>query len=109
MIPNICEQTVPYGDKQIKLNPGHVSIIPSNMEKYKSFTKSIPLMHNDRVCNMNFRFIDSLNFLTSSLEKCASYLSPDELVIMRTYFPEDQEFTLVNQKGIFPYEYVTSE
>lgn len=114
LITSIFEKTVPVDDddeeqEEIILNPGPVSILPSNMEKYKSFTKSIPVMHRGRRCSINFRFIDSLNFLTCSLEKCASYLKSEELKIIRKYFPDDYEFNLVNQKGVFPYEYVNNE
>ncbi|XP_049769187.1 uncharacterized protein LOC126106833 [Schistocerca cancellata] len=117
LMRSICQKTVfvddndndNNDDEKITLNPGPVSILPSNMEKYKSFTKSIPVMHRGRRCSIYFRFMDSLNFLTCSLEKCASYLKPEDLKIIRKYFPNDQEFNLVNQKGIFPYEYVSNE
>ncbi|KYN24342.1 hypothetical protein ALC57_04058 [Trachymyrmex cornetzi] len=54
------------------------------------------------------RFIDSFKFLSTSLEKLASYLDKNKLQIVRSEFTtlSDEEFELLTRKGIFPYEYI---
>ena len=53
-------------------------------------------------------FIDSFKFLSTSLDKLASYLDKDKLKIIRSKFStlSDDEFELLTRKGVFPYEYV---
>jgi len=58
--------------------------------------------------NIKLRFIDSYKFLTSSLDKLASYLNKDKLRIMQREFCNlsAENFNLLIRKGIFPYEYI---
>ena len=59
---------------------------------------------------MKFRFIDSLKFLTASLEKLASDLGTERLAILRREFQSlsNDQFDLLTRKGVFPYDYVSS-
>ena len=71
---------------------GEIKCIPTNTEKYISFSLG------------NLRFVDSVNFLLSSLNKLVK--GSDELPILQKIFP--QENKLLVKKGIYPYEYMDS-
>ncbi|KYM84796.1 hypothetical protein ALC53_05049 [Atta colombica] len=58
--------------------------------------------------DIKIRFINSFKFLSTNLEKLASYLDKDKLKITRSEFLNlsAEDFDLFIHKGIFPYEYV---
>ena len=63
--------------KEVAASPtweGCVHLIPQNKEKYTAFTKYI------KGSNINFRFIDSFRFLSTSLEELSSYLEDHPIV-----------------------------
>ena len=73
-----------------------VSVIPNAIEKYMAFT-----------INKNLVFIDSMQFINSSLNALVKNLSDNDF----KYFP--QEFSgdlleLVKQKGVYSYKYMGS-
>ncbi|KYN18338.1 hypothetical protein ALC57_09351 [Trachymyrmex cornetzi] len=92
---------------------GHVELFPITKEKYISFTKHVDNTkdknknHFQKNC-IKLRFIDSFKFLSTSLEKLASYLDKNKLQIVRSEFStlSDEKFELLTRKGVFPYEYV---
>jgi len=86
----------------------HVELLPITKENYVSFIKHIQSIADERKNNhIKLRFINSYKFLTSSLDKLASYLSKDKLRIMQREFCNlSTEFDLLTRKGIFPYEYI---
>ena len=71
-----------------------VNVIPNNMEKYISFSLGKYLT-----------FIDSIQFMSSSLEELAGNLSPEDFRIVGKRW-QGEDFKLVTQKGIFPYEFM---
>ena len=73
---------------------GEIRCIPTNTEKYISFSLG------------NLRFIDSVNFLLSSLEKLV--MGIDEFPIMNKLMPEENKRQLLIKKDIYPYEYMDS-
>lgn len=92
---------------------GEIKILPANMEKYKSFTKTLTfeIEKNDTFCKktINLKFIDSLNFLMFSLEKLASYLSIYNITeYMFSNLHSADDMRLLFKKGVFPYDYVNS-
>ena len=74
--------------------PGEIKCIPNNTEKYISFSLG------------NVKFIDSINFLQSSLDKLVK--STDSFPIMQRTFREEDKRRLLQKKGIYPYEYMDS-
>ena len=73
---------------------GEIKCIPTNTEKYISFSLG------------NLRFVDSVNFLLSSLDKLVR--GSDEFPIVQRRFPEENMQRLLLKKGIYPYEYMDS-
>ena len=73
---------------------GGIKCIPTNTEKYISFSLG------------NLRFVDSVNFLLSSLDKLVK--GTDEFPIMQRKFPEENKRRLLLKKGNYPYEYMDS-
>ena len=73
---------------------GEIKCIPTNTEKYISFSLGI------------LRFIDSVNFMQSSLDKLVK--GKNEFPIMKKIAPEENKRKLLLKKGIYPYEYMDS-
>jgi len=71
-----------------------IGCIPNNMEKYMTFSVG------------QLQFIDSLQFMNSSLEKLAANLQTQDLTITSRDL-SDNELTILRRKGVYPYEYVT--
>ena len=82
--------------KEIRKFDVKVSVIPNGLEKYMAFT-----------INKNLVFIDSMQFMNSSLDSLANNLSDNGF----KYLPEEfsgEFLELVKQKGVYPYEYMDS-
>ena len=72
-----------------------VNVIPNNMKKYLSFSLGKHLV-----------FIDSTQFMASSLESLASFLPKEEFFLVGQRW-QGEDINLVTQKGIFPYEFMS--
>ena len=72
-----------------------ISCIPNNMEKYMTFSIG------------QLQFIDSLQFMNSSLDRLSTNLQTEDLVMTSSGVSES-ELTLLRRKGVYPYEYVDS-
>ena len=100
--------------KELAMNYEKIDVIPLNKEKYISFGKHIlvdriPDVHGRmKNVHLKIRFLDSYRFLPFSLQTLAGYLSDEQCVEVRKYFPEASKFDLIRQKGVFPYSYVDS-
>ncbi|HYT42363.1 MAG TPA: DNA polymerase [Methylomirabilota bacterium] len=55
---------------------------------------------------ITLQFVDSYRFMPDSLDRLGKNLDPSMKVILRSFFPRDEDFQLVCQKGIYPYDYV---
>src|SRR5271169_7003952 len=83
-----------------------INIIPNNMEKYMSFTVGDI---DDGVVRMNLTFIDSFQFMPSSLEKLVNNLRSNDLANFKYVKEEFGDNTdMRTRKGIYPYSYMDS-
>ena len=78
-------------EKQMNIN-----VIPNNMEKYMAF-----------MLGNHLTFIDSFQFISSSLDKLVSNLPRESLKYTSKEF-QDKKLELMSQKGVYPYDYVDS-
>ena len=79
--------------KEIKMD---INAIPNNMEKYMSF-----------MLGNHLTFIDSFQFMSSSLDKLVSNLPAEALKYTNKRFGKEK-FKLMTRKGIYPYDYMDS-
>ena len=73
-----------------------INLIPNNMEKYMSF-----------MIGNNLLFIDSFQFMNSSLDKLVSNL-PKESFKYTSELYKDKQFDLMCKKGVYPYDFMDS-
>lgn len=83
----------------------NISVIPCNKELYITVTKKM-LDNQTKKQKYNLKFIDSNRFLSSSIEKLATYLKEEDFKILKKRFPIETEFKLMSRKGVFPYDYI---
>ncbi len=80
------------------------------MEDYMSF--NLNLWHQPpgdaSPVRWQIRFVDSLQFLQSSLASLVSNLPRSEFHVLGSQFPDPQQQTLLTRKGVYPYEYMDS-
>ena len=75
----------------------YIGGIPCNMEIFKSI-------------NINsYSIIYSYAHLSSLLDKLIKNLPSEKKVLLRTLASNDEEFALINKKGFYPYELITSQ
>ena len=82
--------------KAYEADLGDIKIIPTNMEKYLTFSIG------------QVRFLDSMQFMNSSLEKLVEGMNSDELYITQQEFPDPAHFACIKKKGVYPYSYFDS-
>ena len=82
--------------KELSKFNAKISVISNGSEKYMGFT-----------LNKNLVFIDSMLFMNSSLDKLVKNLSDKDFKYLSEEFSNGQ-LKLVKEKGIYPYEYVSS-
>ena len=73
-----------------------VSVIPNRLKKYMAFT-----------INRNLVFIDSTQFMNSSLDSLVKNSSDHDFMHLTEEF-SGKFLKLVKQKGVYPYEYMDS-
>ena len=78
------------GEKQ-ELN---INVIPNNLEKYMTF-----------MLGNHLTFIDSFQFMSSSLDKLVSNLPRESLKYTSKEF-KDEKLDLMARKGVYPYDYM---
>ena len=71
-----------------------VNVIPSGLEKYMAFT-------------INRKFIDSMQFMNSSLDSLVKNLLDEDFKYLSGEF-SGEFLRLVKQKAVYPYEYMNS-
>ena len=97
--------------KTLGNSKGDISCILTNEENYISLTKQVIV---DKFVNKEWkevnvkrelRFIDSLRFMASSLDKLSSNLKIDQFFNFKKYYSGNQ-LSLLLRKGVYPYDYV---
>ena len=78
----------------IQTRHGRVRVIPTNIEKYLAFSVG------------QLQFLDSYQFMPEPLEKLVKTLDDSDFVYTRRAFPDEEQFQLMKQKGVFPYDYL---
>ena len=73
---------------------GNITCIPNNTEKYISFSVA------------QLKFLDSFQFMSSSLEKLVSTTDKSDFKLTKSVFGDKADVLL--RKGIYPYEYIDS-
>ena len=74
----------------------NINAIPNNMEKYMSF-----------MLGNHLTFLDSFQFMSSSLDKLVSNIPRESLKYTSQVF-EGKELDLMARKGVYPYDYMDS-
>ena len=74
----------------------NINCIPNNVEKYMAFMLGNHLL-----------FLDSFQFMSSSLDNLIKNL-PDEAFKFTKHEFKKEQFNLMKQKGIYPYDYMDS-
>ncbi len=87
-----------------------LTAIPTNIEKYLSFTIATrPLNKEDRYKMIKLRFIDSYQFLSSSIDDLAKNLSNDKKILtikhLKHFNINESNIHLIMKKGVFPYSW----
>ena len=88
-----------------------ISCIQNNEENYISFTKHVIVdkcvNKEGRKINVKreLRFIDSLTFMASRLDKLPSNFKIDQFITFKKYY-RDNQLSLLLRKGFYPYHYV---
>ena len=85
-----------YKNKKGEDTQMNINAIPNNMEKYMAF-----------MLGNHLTFIDSFQFMSSSLEKLVSNLPKETLKYTSKRFKGDK-FDLMIRKGVYPYDYMDS-
>ena len=85
-----------YVDKNGERKDLKINAIPNNMERYMAF-----------MLGNNLTFIDSFQFMSSSLDKLVSNLRKEDLKYTSTAF-YGCKLDLMSKKGVYPYDFMDS-
>ena len=85
-----------YKDKKGKEQPLTINTILNNMEKYMAF-----------MLGNHLTFINSFQFMSSSLDKLVSNLIKNDLIYTSKVF-KGKRLNLLSQKGVYPYDLIDS-
>ena len=95
--------------KQLSKIPGDLNCIPSTEEKYISFSKKIKVgeyqsRRTGETVSLYFeiRFIDSFNFLQTSLANLVGNLQRDDFINTKEVFKDPNLLDLLTRKGVYP-------
>ena len=82
--------------KNVKPKDGRINVIANNSERYISF------------CIGQLKFLDSMQFLSGSLDKLSAQMKPEQFIQLRKCYPIETERNLLTKKGKYPYSYMDS-
>lgn len=84
---------------------GDIKVIPKTKEKYITFTK---FLKQDSHSSIQIKFLDSFQFLNSSLDILSKTITEADFIYLRKEFNTKEKFELLREKGIYPYDYMNS-
>ena len=85
-----------YTNKKGEKQDLNINTIPNHMEKYMAF-----------MLGNHLTFIDSFQFMSSSLDKLVSNLPKDDLIYTSKVF-KCKRLNLMSQKGVYPHDFMDS-
>ena len=85
-----------YTNKKGEKQDLNINTIPNNMEKYMAF-----------MLGNHLTFIDSFQFMSSSLDKLASNLPKDDLIYTSKAF-KGKRLDVLSKKGVYPCDFMDS-
>ena len=88
--------TYAYKDKKGKNQPLTINAIPNNMEKYMAF-----------MLGKYLTFIDSFQFMSSSLDKFVNNMKKDDLIYTSEAF-KGKKLDLMSKTGVYSYDFMDS-
>ena len=85
-----------------------VKCIPKSIENYLSFSiiYTFKIPNEKKIYEFEIRFLDSFKFQASSLAALSDMLK--QKPILKSFFPIEEQFNIVNTKGIYPYNWFDS-
>ncbi|CAH1646013.1 unnamed protein product [Spodoptera littoralis] len=86
----------------LNLDDDKFEVIPQNKERYISFSKQLTINNQP----VSLRFVDSLKFLSCSLDQLAKNLNDDQFTELKRNYPNNEDFSRLRRKGIYPYEFM---
>ena len=86
-----------YKNKNGEERQMEINVIPNNMEKYMAF-----------MLGNHLTFIDSFQFMSSSLDKLVSNLPDEAFKYTSEEIKNDKKLNLLKRKGVYPYDYMDS-
>lgn len=97
---NLSNYDAYFNITRLGYDENHITVIPTSEEKFISFSKHISE-------HFSIRFLDTLRFMSSSLNKLAGNLSRAGQFNFRETIKHFriEDLDLVTRKGVFPYEY----
>ena len=94
----IAEENIILAEKNKKLIPKlGLKVIAQNAERYMAI-----------YLGKNIVFLDSFQFMSSSLDKLSKNLPEDKFIYTSEYFPDSEKLKLMKRKGVYPYDYMDS-
>lgn len=103
---NLCGYDLHLFIRELAKYDGSIHIIPKSKEKYITITKSFKSDENDY--SVNVKFIDSFQFLNTSLDKLSKSLNVNDFTHTYNYCGSSKQFDLLRRKGVYPYDYMDS-
>ena len=80
----------------VRQRHGRINVIPNNFERYTSFSIG------------RLKFLDSMQFLSWSLEGLAEKLNESDFKHVTRFFPDPHKRALMIRKGTYPYDFMKS-
>ena len=94
--------------KKLGIHKGRLNLLPENAERYISIAQLFKVdtyLNNDKSVPIvrEMRFADSYRFLQASLDTLSKNLDKKYMKNLKKYFPNKEQFSLINQKVSYPY------